>query len=102
MMLTREVFLSRFRADGECHVWTGGRNAEGYGVVRVSGVCVYTHVLAWETHTGKPVPPGQLVLHRCDNPPCGNPAHLKLGEHGDNLADQWHRKRRKARARGHG
>jgi hypothetical protein len=28
------------------------------------------------------------VLHRCDNPPCCNPAHLFVGTNVDNVADR--------------
>lgn len=34
------------------------------------------------------------VLHRCDNPPCCNPARLYLGTQADNVADMTARRRR--------
>lgn len=101
-MKTHEQFWALFdRSDGpeSCWPFLGARTAEGYGSVRVGPVKVGAHVLAFETATGRRVKPGQLVRHSCDNPPCGNPKHLKLGTHGDNLNDQYFRGRRKKRSR---
>lgn len=44
------------------------------------------HRAAWEVTNG-PIPDGLYVCHRCDNPPCVNPAHLFLGDDGVNVSD---------------
>jgi HNH endonuclease/helix-turn-helix protein len=72
----------------ECWLWTAGRDQDGYGQLwdNDAGRSLRAHRVAYELANG-PIPEGACVLHRCDNPPCCNPAHLFVGTNGDNTAD---------------
>jgi hypothetical protein len=65
---------------------------ENYGTFKVRGRIFRAHRMAIYLASG--VDPGQkVVCHRCDNPPCCNPAHLFIGTNIDNIKDMIHKGR---------
>ncbi len=87
-------FWSRVDRGSGCWPWTGsttppsGNSVSGYGTTMRRYKSLYTHRVAWEMSRGRPVPVGKVVMHKCDNPVCCNPSHLKMGTHADNMADR--------------
>lgn len=90
------------RGPDECWPWRGWTNKSGHGQFMVTTRRrLPAHVFAWMLHNG-PLPADKPQgLHRCDNPPCCNPAHVFPGTYRDNVADR-HAKRRDARGDRHG
>lgn len=83
------------RGPDECWEWQARTDKVGYGRFSPdSSRLVAAHRWSYEHATGETIPEGMLILHSCDNPPCVNPAHLRVGTSADNAAD------REARGRG--
>lgn len=86
--------------DDACWLWTAycNKKRRGYGVLNVAADgqrwrSLAAHRVSWEIANGQPIPPGLSVLHSCDNPPCVNPAHLRIGTAADNARDAVERNR---------
>ena len=86
-----DIIAARFWAKVEkgdgCWEWQGSRQKRGYGLFRIKGRLHKAHRAALMM-SGVEVPDGLCVLHSCDNPPCCNPAHLRLGTKGENNTER--------------
>jgi len=73
-----EQLLTRCVRDGDCWLWTGPLDGDGYPLTRVGGKLVRVHRYLYEAERGAPL--GRDVLLRaggCRRRYCVNPAHLE-------------------------
>lgn len=86
--LQRARIFNRCRmSETGCWIWTGPKGSGGYGAFSVRGVDQRAHRASYVIFKG-PIPKGLHVLHRCHNPTCVNPAHLRAGTHKENMAER--------------
>jgi hypothetical protein len=64
------------KVDGECLLWTGYVDRDGYGRIRVNGKNVPVHVFHYEYEKGK-IPEGMVSDHLCKIRNCHNPEHVE-------------------------
>jgi hypothetical protein len=74
-------------AENACWPWMGSFFTSGYGQYAVERVPYRVHRCAYELVHGR-IPSGMVVMHICDNPPCCNPKHLRVGTTQENTADR--------------
>jgi hypothetical protein len=88
------AYVDRSAGPDACWPWTRGRSTDGYGRLYPprGAVAIAAHRAAFEQANG-PIAAGREVLHSCDNPPCCNPAHLRVGTHAENMAEMSDRGR---------
>jgi len=74
------------RGTHECWNWKASKN-KGYGACYIRGGGLYPAPRVSYFFNHGNLPDNMFVCHKCDNPPCVNPAHLFLGNHKDNAHD---------------
>lgn len=80
-------FWAKVDMSGECWLWKAAVDNCGYGWFKLCGNMQRAHRVSMML-SGTVVPDGLCVLHKCDNPPCVNPAHLFIGTRRDNAKDR--------------
>lgn len=88
-----QKLLAKAKWEGDCLIWFGDKDSNGYGRIRYNGKKVYAaHRLVYELANGS-IPDGQVVRHKCDNMACINIQHLELGTQKQNVHDMLERGR---------
>jgi hypothetical protein len=82
-------------APDECWVWQGRINPQGQAMISVKERMHAVARVSYALYGEKPLLKGRQVCHRCDNPPCINPAHLFQGTAIENAQDSCRKLRRR-------
>lgn len=73
-----ERFWDKVDKTGDCWLWTGGKSTLGYGVFTLhKREQYYAHRWSYEQVIGE-IPVRMTIDHKCHNPSCVNPEHLRL------------------------
>jgi hypothetical protein len=70
-----------------CLECRGPTQSKGYGCPTFDGRQVLLHRHIVETAEGRPLEPGEVVMHLCDNPPCFRYDHLRRATQSENITD---------------
>lgn len=82
-----EAFEARTEWQGDCLIWTGATDSNGYGQMRFNGSYIGAHRYAWEREHG-PIPVGGYIDHKdhC-NTSCVNVLHLRMTTNQQNTSN---------------
>jgi hypothetical protein len=84
---TIEDFHDRIdKNSSECWTWLGNLDRDGYGRWNYNGDEWFVHRFSYQLYHGD-LQEDLLVMHKCDNPTCCNPDHLKQGTYKENNVD---------------
>lgn len=82
----------------KCWEWQRVKIKGGYGRLKHNYKSRLAHRVSFEVFNA-PIADDALVLHKCDNPSCVNPAHLFLGDNKINSDDKITKRRDKGPSR---
>lgn len=94
-ILLKKIKCNIISRDGNnCWIWQGAISYAGYGVYgKTPRFLAHRIIFALFNKIAIENMKGKVVMHSCDNPPCVNPMHLKLGTHLENRLDSVQKRR---------
>lgn len=90
--------LANTEAVGDCMLWLGGVNKDGYGACNTRGIFKSQLIHREVFRLANGFYP-EVVMHTCDNPLCVKPEHLRDGTPEENMRDMDSKGRRATGAR---
>jgi hypothetical protein len=81
-----------FVSESGCWLWTGTKDSDGYGRIKISGKIWTAHRLSFRLFNGDLLD-GMEVNHSCDVRNCVRPEHLHLGTPKTNARERMERGR---------
>lgn len=87
-ILNLVALLDSYAFEEECVEYIYRPNRDGYSALKMNGKMIRAHRFAYHWYYTVPVNDSLCVMHKCDNPSCINPKHLKLGTWSDNNKDR--------------
>lgn len=103
------------RGEDDCWIWVGTTTVDHYGSFSHEGKTLRAHRVSYTWALGR-IPDGMQVDHKCHQPSCVNPGHLRLATNALNSQNRagahqnsgsgvrgvaWHKKSSRWRAYGH-
>lgn len=70
-----------------CRIYRGPVQSKGYGAPTFRGQQVALHRWVVEQAEGRPLAPGEVVMHHCDTPACFRYDHLQRATQAENIRD---------------
>jgi hypothetical protein len=82
-----QELLEQIDRSGHCHLWTGSRDRDGYGIIHMNGNWKRAHRVVYELAYG---PLGPLTIdHQCRVRLCVRLDHLEAVPRGENSKRRW-------------
>lgn len=73
----RQRFFAKVDRSGDCWLWKGATNKNGYGFFRYKGKSEYVHRVSYLIHHDVAIPDDVFIAQSCKNRLCVRPEHLE-------------------------